>query len=586
MLSGLFSAAIIDINGEPYLISMTRDITARKESEKKTIETQMMLNRIINLLPVRVFWKDKDFKYLGCNEIFAKDAGLNNPEEMIGKDDYQLSWKEQAPLYRADDKIVIETGRNKLDFIEPQTGPNQELKWLRASKVPLTDADGNIIGVLGTYEDITKSKKIEEALQQSEELFRHSFNYSASGMCIIGLDGKFQRINDSLKNMLGFNETEITKYHFNDITYPEDISVGKSRFNLMLDGKISNAEFEKRYITKNKKIIWCHISTSLVKDANNKPQFFISQLIDITERKEIENALKQSEENYRHIFNGMNDMVFIIDLNGRFVDVNNSVIEKLGYSKEELLLLGPVNIDQTLKRDHIEDLISRISSDKVQYFETTHITKTGEIIPVEIKSTLITYKGSQLILSIARDISDRKKADFMLKASEEKYRTMITQMQLGIAVHEIICDNNKTPIDYRFLDVNRSFEKLTGLNSKDIIGKRVLEILPNIENSWIEKYGYVALTGEPLQFEDYAEQLGKYYSVVAYQPKPMQFAVIIDDITDRKMAEAELVERINEITRFNNLMIGREEKMIELKKEINYLLEKLGEEKKYDVIEE
>ena len=124
------------------------------------------------------------------------------------------------------------------------------------------------------------------------------------------------------------------------------------------------------------------------------------------------------------------------------------------------------------------------------------------------------------------------------------------------------------------------------MDKEIIIGKRVLEVLPDIENTWIEKYGYVALTGEPLQFEDYSKELNKHYSVVAYRPRPMQFAVIIDDITDRKNSEAELVERMNEITRFNNLMIGREEKMIELKTEINDLLKKLGKEKKYNVIEE
>jgi PAS domain S-box-containing protein len=279
-------------------------------------------------------------------------------------------------------------------------------------------------------------------------------------------------------------------------------------------------------------------------------------------------------------------MVYVIDLNGRFVDVNNSVIEKLGYSKEELLLLGPVNIDHTLRQNQIENLINNIPSDKVQYFETNHITKAGETIPVEIKSTLITYKGSQLILSIARDISDRKKADVMLKASEEKYRTMITQMQLGVAIHDIIYDDKNTPVDYRFIDVNPSFERLTGLKRESVIGKRVLEIMPDTEKTWIEKYGYVALTGEPLQFEDYSKGLDRYFSVVAFRPRPTQFAVIVDDITDRKIAEAELVERMNEITRFNNLMVGREEKMIELKKEINDLLKKLGKEKKYDVIEE
>jgi len=111
-----------------------------------------------------------------------------------------------------------------------------------------------------------------------------------------------------------------------------------------------------------------------------------------------------------------------------------------------------------------------------------------------------------------------------------------------LALHEIICDDDGTPVDYRFIFTNDSFEKVTGLRKEDIIGKTVLEVLPNIEEYWIDAYGKVALTGNADRFENYAAELGRYYSTIAYSPKKGQFAVVIEDITERKIQEEAIRE--------------------------------------------
>lgn len=142
------------------------DITARKRAEEALRESQQMLRLVLDTIPVRVFWKDRHSNYLGCNRPFALDAGLSTPEEIIGKNDFELGWKDQAEMYRADDRAVIESGLPKLNYEEPQTTPDGRTIWLRTSKVPLVDAEGRIRGVLGTYEDITERKRAEEALQR------------------------------------------------------------------------------------------------------------------------------------------------------------------------------------------------------------------------------------------------------------------------------------------------------------------------------------------------------------------------------------------------------------------------------------
>jgi len=158
---------VLDENGKlKEAVHIIRDITESKKAEEKLIKSHQFLQRVINLLPVRIFWKDKDLKYLGCNEVFARDAGRSSAEEMIGKDDFQMGWKDQAEVYRADDQLVINTGNEKLNFEELQNTPSGDQIWLRTSKVLLSDEQGKLIGILGMYDDITERKKVEEVAKK------------------------------------------------------------------------------------------------------------------------------------------------------------------------------------------------------------------------------------------------------------------------------------------------------------------------------------------------------------------------------------------------------------------------------------
>jgi PAS domain S-box-containing protein len=128
--------------------------------------SRLVLEGIFHAIPVRVFWKDLNLVYVGCNEAFAQDAGLAAPSDIAGKDDFQMVWREQAELYRDDDRRVIESGTARLLIEEPQTTPEGNTITLLTSKLPLRDAGGAIIGVLGTYMDITHRKMVEEELER------------------------------------------------------------------------------------------------------------------------------------------------------------------------------------------------------------------------------------------------------------------------------------------------------------------------------------------------------------------------------------------------------------------------------------
>jgi PAS domain S-box-containing protein len=142
----------------------------------------------------------------------------------------------------------------------------------------------------------------------------------------------------------------------------------------------------------------------------------------------------------------------------------------------------------------------------------------------------------------SNELTEHKLAQEALRNSEERYRTLFDTMTEGFALHEIVTDAKGQACDYRFLDINPAFERLTGLKREDLVGKRVLEVLPRTESYWIENYGHVVLTGEPLHMENYSAELGRWYAVFAYRSAPGRFAVIFSDITARKRAEQALRE--------------------------------------------
>jgi PAS domain S-box-containing protein len=159
----------------PHMLVNVLDITRSKQAEEELHRSRQLLQTVLDHVPQRVFWKDRNLCYLGSNRLFAEDAGLSDPASIVGKDDYELSWRESAEQYRADDAAVMETGLPKIAYEEPQTRKDGSLLWLRTSKVPLREPDGRVFGVLGTYEDITEHRQSEEALRESERHYRELF---------------------------------------------------------------------------------------------------------------------------------------------------------------------------------------------------------------------------------------------------------------------------------------------------------------------------------------------------------------------------------------------------------------------------
>jgi PAS domain S-box-containing protein len=187
--------------------ALASDIAKRKLTEQELAASRQMLHDVINTIPVRVFWKDPQGKYLGCNRLFAQDAGMSDPADIIGADDYAMSWVEQAGQYRADDREVMDSEMPKLGYEERQTTPDGRRIWLRTSKIPLRTVDGRPYGLLGVYEDISPWKKIEAELRSLNESLEERISERTSELAASNRD--LLRTNEELETTLAtLHETQ------------------------------------------------------------------------------------------------------------------------------------------------------------------------------------------------------------------------------------------------------------------------------------------------------------------------------------------------------------------------------------------
>jgi len=295
---------------------------------------------------------------------------------------------------------------------------------------------------------------------------------------------------------------------------------------------------EYRLLTTDEDYIWVRDEGQGLFDRDTDELLYVDGVIfDITEQKNAEKAVKESEERYKLLSNITIEGI-IVHNNGIILDANLSFCRMFGYELEEVLTKDILEflVDEEYKHVLHENIVNHNSNP----YEIIAKRKDGTKLWVEnVGKPFINNSDNATVMAL-RDISDYKKSQQALKISEKKYRLLFENMTTAFALHEIICNKDGNPIDYRFLEINPAFEKYTKLSISHALNKTVREVIPGIEQYWIDTYGKVALTGEAIAFENYAQDLGRYYSSWAFSPKKGQFAVIFTDVTERKLLEIEL----------------------------------------------
>jgi PAS domain S-box-containing protein len=280
--------------------------------------------------------------------------------------------------------------------------------------------------------------------------------------------------------------------------------------------------------------------------SNGEIAYIIHRVEDVTERKRAEETIRQSEEHFRLLVAGVKDYaILMLDPDGYVVSWNAGAERIKGYQAGEIIgqhfsrFYSPGDIHSGKP-----ELELKVAASEGRFEEEGwRVRKDGTRFWANVILTAIRGETGALrgFAKVTRDITERKRAEEEFRKSEEKYRTLFDSVDEGVCTIEVLFDRNEKPIDYRFLEVNPSFEKQTGIcNAR---GRRMREIAPLHEEHWFEIYGKIALTGEPKRFENQAAQLGRWYEVYALrvgEPKERHVAILFKDITERKRSEEAL----------------------------------------------
>ena len=258
----------------------------------------------------------------------------------------------------------------------------------------------------------------------------------------------------------------------------------------------------------------------------------VLSLVDITERKKAEEEIRKSEL----ILQNSSDSIIVTDLQGKITSWNKGAAEIFGYTAKEMISEPITKIVKPIEKDQVAPAqLEQIRSGQVFAKEWEGMRKDGSAVWLILTSMLMKNSQNEPIgmVGFGKDVTERKKAESTLHESEQRYRTLFSNMEEAFFLGEPIFDGKGNPVDFRILEANRAFEKQTGLKLIDLIGKTIKEALPGIEENWVQTYCKVALTGESIHFEDYNKNTQRHYEVYSFSPTKGRFASLFMDITER-----------------------------------------------------
>ena len=418
---------------------------------------------------------------------------------------------------------------------------------------PLRDSNGEIIGILGLYADITARKQAEEALRDSEARFRGIFTAAASGIVLVSPEGRFLHANPAFCEFLGYSEQELLSKRVQDVTHPDDRERTAEIRRGIWEGKKSLIQrYEKRYLRKDGQTVWGEVSISLIRDAMGNANYSVTEVLDITERKKAEAALKESEERFRQVAASAGEFIWEVDAKGLYTYASPSVEKLLGYTPEELV--GKKHFYDLFipsVRDELKAAAFQAFADRQTFrnFPNANVSKSGEIVYLETSGApvldsagnLVGYRGADT------DVTARKQSEEALRESEERYRTLAESAADAI----FIIDR-----DDRVQYLNTYAASMMGSTPKELTGKQRAELFPP-DTSGHQRLEIEAVfeSGRPRRIQNRTPFTGGELwldtQLVPLRSAGGEVSAVMGisrDVTAQKRAEDRLEERVRERT--------------------------------------
>ena len=381
---------------------------------------------------------------------YSRDELVGQSAEILYSDRAQFEWFRQW----------FDNARNEGPLVQVEYQHRRKdgsTFWSVVSGGALVLPDGSM-GVVWSLTDISDQKQLEAELALERSHMQSLFEVNGSGMLVVSSTRQILQVNNQFCNLFGYSRDELVgqsaqvlhvdQQHYED--WAPRFQEAKAGF------PIASADYPWR--RKDGSVFWCFFA-GVKMELPNGESGVLWNVIDITERKKAEDALREKEDRYRTLLDQATDAIFVSDMNGHFIDVNRKACEGLGYTREELLALSLSDVDPYAEAEqHAEKVWGKLSSNKTVTIESKHRRKDGSSFPVEIHVGMLEINGHPAILGIARDISERKRV-------EEERRRLVTAIEQG--VDSVVITDQEGMIQY----VNPSFERITGYGKDEVIGK-------------------------------------------------------------------------------------------------------------------
>ncbi|RKZ52226.1 MAG: hypothetical protein DRR16_21400 [Candidatus Parabeggiatoa sp. nov. 3] len=555
-----------------YIVAVVQDITKRKQAEKKLQEKEAFLRLVIDKIPHQIFWKDMNGVYLGCNKHFAQSCYKKSPDDIVGKTDFDLIAKEQAQSVQEIDRRLMETDIPEYHFVEEILQADGRKSWLETSKMPLHDMTGEVVGLLGTCEDITESQIAEALLKEYNQTLEREVAERTRELgdketflrLVIDNIPQFILWKDINLVLLGCNQQVAQFLHLDN---PTNI-VGKTDFELFREEEARRFREQDYRIMKtdrpeygyveevrqpNGQSFWTESNKIPLHDETGKVVGILVTAQDITARKQAESQLTAAYNElnqFKMTLDTILDGVFMADAATlQFFYVNQGAVKLLGYTQEELLQMTPLDIAPeyntlVLFQALIAPLMA--GSEPAMMFETVNQDRYGTLISVEVFLQYIQVTGQNRFVMMVRDITDRKITDDQLLSAYNELNQFKTTLDMTLDSVFMHDDNQ-----LQFFYVNQGAVNHLGYTQKELLQMTPLDILPEYSREDLETLLIPLRKGtQPtITFETlYQHKKGNLIQVeifLQYIKVPQEqdrFVAIARDVTERKQAEAALRE--------------------------------------------
>ena len=414
-------------NGDIIWDGIVVDISDRKQAETQLYESQQLLKLVMDNIPQAIFWKDRSSVYLGCNRRFAIIAGVGKPENIVGKTDYDLPWqREEADFYRQCDVRIMQNNIAEDNIIEPQHQTDGRIRWLDTSKIPLHDTKGNVVGILGTFEDITERLQAEDALRKSEEKFRHLVETINDWVWEIDENFVFTYSSPKVLDLLGYRPEELVGKTPFELMPPKDARRIANAYKELAVAGGTFSRLENIYQRKKGSSVTLETSGVPIFDADGNFRGYRSVARDITASKQAREALRESEEKFRQLAENIDSVFWMTNLDGsQFIYVSPAYEAIWGRPLASVYASPQSWIDAIHPEDRHRVIATRNQELPGGYEREYRIVrgiskKNTEIRWIRDRSFPIKNEIGEIyrFAGIAEDITKRKLAEQALKSSQ------------------------------------------------------------------------------------------------------------------------------------------------------------------------